>query len=164
LDRFIENPKAWRAFIADYYEISESEAKKQILSMFFGGLPFNDNPLLWAVAREMHRLRAVVLALPRFAYPNGLFERPKSPAASKFACVLFSVEDEIIQQLQARMALKFTQFHMTALVFDGILIAVQHKNEQIELDLMECFKEFAKDTGFDAILETWAAPVVVAEV
>ena len=97
LRKYVQNHQAWRKAVADYYHISLDEAKKLIISIFFGKAPRSDIPYLWKLKDEVELITDRVLQKDEYKELNKCFNDRPNPKYSRFAHVIAEIEDKMIR-------------------------------------------------------------------
>lgn len=70
-----------------------------ILKLFFGGLPKDSNPILWALAKEIRILSEALLGIDKNAGILPRYADHRNPKASSFASLLFARENAALKSL-----------------------------------------------------------------
>ena len=96
-------------------------AKKMLTAIIHLGLPTLDLPFLWNLALEVHRGVDVLLSLEQFAYLEAHFNGRKNPAACKLHYALASIEDQIIQDVEAKLS-EVSSLTINTYIFDGLIV------------------------------------------
>jgi hypothetical protein len=133
---FKEHPAAWRAFLMEYFGTDMKTSKKALVRILHLGKPLSDVPFLWALAHEVSMAVSIVLALPRFRHLHDMFKDRRSPTTTRLHFALASLEDEIIQDLEARVGVATAGVlgehadgeplaSVVTLMFDGAILRVR---------------------------------------
>ena len=122
LRSFVHNHSTWREMLVEYLGVPTKEAKTCLLRIFFHGVPTSDLPLLWALVADVRRASGIILADPRFNYLKGLFSQRRNPVASRLHYAIASIEDSIVQRVQAAIADAQITCKIVTYMFDGVVL------------------------------------------
>ena len=142
LKLYCENYKNWRQALADYFCIDAKEAKKQILSLFYGGRPRADLPFLWTLKQDIEETIDIILELDEFNYLRGSFEDKANPKFTKFAYAVAKKENEILNAIIDRIK-NDVNAEPICLVFDAVIFKISDASMLNEI--AECVKKLEDD-------------------
>ena len=125
---FKHNPKAWRSFLSEYFDIEEKRSKKMLIRFLHLAEPSSEMPLLWELSADIKRAVEHLLSMTEYEYLKGLFEDRRIPFATRLHYALSSIEDSIITRIEEAMATRLPSARINTYMFDvGALYGVAFK-------------------------------------
>ena len=105
--------------------VDAAVAKKEIIRLFFLGLPTQDIPPLWALAKEIALATEIILASAEYTYLSQMFAERRCPKASRLSYALASLEDTIITSLEEEISNSLPTSRVVYLICDGLVLRMR---------------------------------------
>ena len=123
---YVSNPGGVRKFLATYFGIPEKAAKKALIAILHHGRPKAELPYLWALAVELRMAAERLLELPEHCHLLEMFDARRCPGATRLHYALASLEDHLLQRLEAGIAQEFeAEATANVLMFDGLCVRIE---------------------------------------
>ncbi|CAE7447303.1 unnamed protein product, partial [Symbiodinium sp. CCMP2456] len=137
LNKFTENYQAWRQAIADYEDISLSDAKVELIRIFYGGKPTREIPFLLKLCDEVQKAAEVLLRHPSSSHVVGLYQDRRNPEFSRLCSLLSFAEAKLLS-----IATESLGPRVQVLIFDGCYVSSHGLSD--DMDVEEACDECSK--------------------
>ena len=121
---FVFHYRAWRAALADYFDIPLKASKKLLISILHLAAPMGELPFLWALSVQIKQAVDIILSSDKFQHLNNMFASRRQPVASRLHFALASVEDFIVQQAELAMLKDAADSAVMTYMFDGAVFRI----------------------------------------
>ena len=90
---YCNNYKQWRLAVANYYSIEQKEAKKILISLFFGANPRSDIPFLWKLKQEIDEAVEIILNDNDYLIYKNYFSEKLNPNYTRISYIIAEKEN-----------------------------------------------------------------------
>ena len=138
LNKFTENYQEWRQAIADYEDISVTDAKIELIRIFYGGKPTRKIPFLVKPRDEVQNTAAdVLLRHPSSSHVAGLYQDRRNPEFSRLCSPLSFAEAKLLSSVTTSLGPR-----EQVLIFGGCYVSSHGLSDDMDVEEAcdECLK------------------------
>ncbi len=95
-----------------------------LIRVLYSGLPRDDNPLLWALARGVAHATDVFLSQPKYVYLSHHFKDRRMPSASRLSYLLSAKGDRTLTALEEDLRMNIPGVDIVVYMFDGMEVII----------------------------------------
>ena len=128
LDLYCRNFNSWRIMLVEYLQIDNTRAKKIITSIFYGGFPASDLPILWKLKREVDLIVEHLLMKPENAEYLNHFQERNNPKYTRFAYIMANLENNALQSIKRKV--EEASLRPLCLIYDGAIIETRDETQK----------------------------------
>ena len=137
VELFCSHYKKWRSALASYMEVQVEVAKKELIRIFYGGMPSIDIPWLRKLGEEVQRAAHAILAHESSARWVYMYTDRANPEFSRLSAILSFDEASLLDLFRAEPGVQ-----LEVALFDGAYLQCQTMADKVRIQY--CCQEAAR--------------------
>lgn len=144
----------WRQCLATYSDYTVTDAKVELIRIFYGGRPNIEAPFLLKLCDEVQRAAVALLRTPEASWFSDLYGDRPNPEFSRLSAMLSFEEAKLLQIVHSRL-----DDQVQVLIFDGCYIDCN--DLAVELDIVEACRACG-DQMIPMDVKSWSSQTEVS--